>query len=48
MVTKDVQVDQLDVVEGSTFRATRNIHGITNDILTMNQIKELIKEVIMD
>lgn len=47
-ITKDVQVDQFDVVEVSTIRATRNIHGITNGILTMNQIKEHIKGVIMD
>jgi hypothetical protein len=33
---KDSQVDQLDVVQDSTIEATRNIHGITNGIFTMN------------
>ena len=43
--TKAFQVDQLDVIEDSTIRAARNIHGITDDITT-NQLKELIKEAI--
>jgi len=46
--TKALQVDQLDVIEDSTIGAARNIHGITNGIFSMNQLKELIKEAIMD
>jgi hypothetical protein len=46
--TKALQVDQLDVIEDFTIGATRNICGITNDIFTTNQLKELIKEAIMD
>jgi hypothetical protein len=33
---KDFQVDQLDVVEDSTIRATKNIRSITDDIITIN------------
>jgi hypothetical protein len=44
--TKDLQVDQLDVIEDSTIGAARNIRGITDGIFTTNQLKELIKEVI--
>jgi hypothetical protein len=44
--TKALQVDQLDVIEDSTIGAARNIHGITDGIFTMNQLKELIKEAI--
>jgi len=44
--TKAFQVDQLDVIEDSTIRVARNTHGITNDIFTTNQLKELIKEAI--
>ena len=32
-----MQGDQLDVIEDSTIRATRNIHSITYDIFTTNQ-----------
>jgi hypothetical protein len=46
--TKALQVDQLDVIEDSTIGAARNIHGITDGIFTMNQLKELIKEAITD
>jgi hypothetical protein len=46
--TKALQVDQLDVIKDFTIEATRNICGITNDIFTMNQLKELIKEAIID
>ena len=42
LATKVVQVDQLDV-EDSTIRATRNIHSITDDIFTTNQLKKLVK-----
>jgi len=44
--TKAFQVDQLDVIEDSTIRAARNIHGITDDIFNTNQLKELNKEAI--
>jgi len=44
--TKAFQVDQLDVIEDSTIRVARNTHGITDDIFTTNQLKELIKEAI--
>ena len=44
--TKAFQVDQLDVIEDSTIRAIRNIHGVTNGIFTTNQLKELIKKAI--
>jgi len=43
LATKVVQVDHLDVVEDSTIGATRNIHSITDSILTTNQLKKLIK-----
>jgi len=46
--TKTLQVDQLDVIKDSTIRTARNIHGITNDIFTTNQLKELIKKVVTD
>jgi len=46
--TKALQVDQLDVIEDSTIGVARNIHGITDGIFTMNQLKELIKEAITD
>jgi hypothetical protein len=37
LAVRVVQEDQMDVVEDSTIRATRNIHGITDGVLTMNQ-----------
>jgi hypothetical protein len=42
------QVNQLDVIEDSTIGVTRNIRSITDGIFTTNQLKELIKETIMD
>ena len=47
-VTKALQMDQLDVIEDSIIGAIRNIHGITDGFFTMNKLKELIKEAIMD
>jgi hypothetical protein len=47
-ITKVFQVDQLDVIEESAIGATRNICGITDGIFTINQLKELIKEAIID
>jgi hypothetical protein len=46
--TKAFQVDQLDVIEDSAIEAARNICRITDGIFTTNQLKELIKEAIMD
>jgi hypothetical protein len=37
LAVRVVQEDQMDVVEDSTIRATRNIHGITDGVLTVNQ-----------
>jgi len=42
LATKVVQVNQLDV-EDSTIGATMNIHSITDDIFTRNQLKKLVK-----
>jgi predicted RNase H-like nuclease (RuvC/YqgF family) len=47
-VIKALQMDQLDVIEDSIIGAIRNIHGITDGFFTMNKLKELIKEAIMD
>jgi hypothetical protein len=46
--TKAFQVDQLDVIEESAIGVVKNIHGITDGIFTMNQLKELVKEAITD
>lgn len=48
LATKSMQVDQLDIIEDSIIKVTRNIHGITNDIFTTNQLKKLIRKLIID
>jgi hypothetical protein len=47
LTVRVVQEDQIDVVKDSTIRATRNIHGITDGVFTMNQLKEMIKKATM-
>jgi len=43
---KALQVDQLDVIKDSIIGAGRNKRGITDGILTINQLKELNNEAI--
>jgi hypothetical protein len=43
-----LQVDQSDVIKDSTIGAARNKRGITDGILTTNQLKELNNKAITD
>jgi hypothetical protein len=48
LTTKFVQKDQLDVVKDFTIKVKRNICCITDNIFTINELKDLIKETIIN